>query len=236
MVHVLKTITSACSGDGASPSPELLEHALDALGVVRVHLAAERGDVVAAHEGQQGRANVPTVGRVYGRLRMEMGRGGAALPSTARDSRITVTLTWPGYSRLSSISRAISCERSSPRVVVDLGRLDDHPDLPARLERVDALDPLCASASSSRAVKPLDVALEALAARARARGRDRVGGDQQHGLDRLRLHLVVVRLDRVHDALRLAVAAREVRPRCARASPRPRASSPCRGRGAARRA
>ena len=30
--------------------PELLEHALDALGVVRVHLAAERGHVVAAHE------------------------------------------------------------------------------------------------------------------------------------------------------------------------------------------
>ena len=32
--------------------PELLEHALDALGVVRVHLAAERGDVVAPHSGR----------------------------------------------------------------------------------------------------------------------------------------------------------------------------------------
>jgi hypothetical protein len=28
--------------------------------------------------------------------------------STARDSRITITLTWPGYSSWSSICRAIS--------------------------------------------------------------------------------------------------------------------------------
>ena len=53
--------------------------------------------------------------------------------------------------------------------------------------------------------------LEALAARAGTRGGDGVGGDQQHGLDGLRLHLVVVRLDRVHDALRLTVAPGELR-------------------------
>ena len=33
--------------------------------------------------------------------------------SVARDSRITVTLIWPGYSSVDSISRAISRERST---------------------------------------------------------------------------------------------------------------------------
>ena len=37
---------------GCLPEPELLEQAADALGVVRVHLAAERRDVVAAHGGK----------------------------------------------------------------------------------------------------------------------------------------------------------------------------------------
>ena len=64
---------------------ELLERATDPLGVVRVHLTAERRDVVAPHFAY----------------------------SIARDSRITVTLIWPGYSRCCSISRAISCERSA---------------------------------------------------------------------------------------------------------------------------
>ena len=57
------------------PQPERLEHALDALGVVAVHLTAERGQVVAAHGGSvgalprfepsilYGRANVSAVRR-----------------------------------------------------------------------------------------------------------------------------------------------------------------------------
>ena len=52
--------------------------------------------------------------------------------------------------------------------------------------------------------------LEALSASARPRCRDRVGRDQEHRLDGLWLDLVVVRLDRVDDAVRLAVAAREL--------------------------
>ena len=56
-------------------------------------------------------------------------------------------------------------------------------------------------------LEPLDVVLQALAPRTRPRGRDRVGGDQEHRLDGLRLHLVVMRLDRVDDALALPVAA-----------------------------
>ena len=52
IVQVLKTSTSASSCDARLAEPELLEHALDPLGVVGVHLAAERRDVVAAHGGR----------------------------------------------------------------------------------------------------------------------------------------------------------------------------------------
>ena len=52
IVQVLKTMTSASSGDGRLAEPERLEHALDPLRVVRVHLAAERRDVVPTHRGQ----------------------------------------------------------------------------------------------------------------------------------------------------------------------------------------
>ena len=51
------------------PQAERLEHALDALGVVAVHLTAERGQVVAAHGGSVGAlprfepVGVPTVAR-----------------------------------------------------------------------------------------------------------------------------------------------------------------------------
>ena len=46
---MLKTSTSASSCVARLAEPELLEHAFDPLRVVGVHLAAERGDVVAAH-------------------------------------------------------------------------------------------------------------------------------------------------------------------------------------------
>ena len=38
-------------GGGRLPEAELLEHALDALRVVRIHLAAERGDEIAPRHG-----------------------------------------------------------------------------------------------------------------------------------------------------------------------------------------
>ena len=96
------------------------------------------------------------------------------------------------------------------RVVVDLLRLDDHSDLAARLQRVHLLHPRPRRRQFLERLEPLDVVLERLAAGAGTRRRDRVRRDQQHRLDRLRLHLVVMRLDRMHDALRLAVAAREL--------------------------
>src|SRR5207253_1963546 len=90
-------------------------------------------------------------------------------------------------------------------VVVDLLGLHDHTDLAPGLERIDAIDALPLRRQLLERLEALDVRLEALAARAWSRRRDRVRGDQQHRLDRLRLHFVVVRLDRVHDGGRLAV-------------------------------
>ncbi len=46
---MLKTTTSASSAALRFAEPDLLEHALDPLGVVGVHLAAEGGDEVPAH-------------------------------------------------------------------------------------------------------------------------------------------------------------------------------------------
>src|SRR5207249_2070485 len=84
-------------------------------------------------------------------------------------------------------------------VVVDLLRLDDDADLAAGLERVDLLDAVVPRRDLLERLETLDVLLQALAARARPRSRDRVRRDHQHRLDGLRLDLVVVRLDRVHD-------------------------------------
>src|SRR6185312_10025751 len=95
-------------------------------------------------------------------------------------------------------------------IVVDLGRLDDHPDLATGLERIRLRDARLRDGDLLERREPLDVMLEALAARARTRRGDRVRGDEQDGLDRLRLHLVVVRLDRVDDPVRLAVASRKL--------------------------
>ena len=50
-------------------------------------------------------------------------------------------------------------------------------------------------------LEALDVALERLATGAGTGGRDGVGGLHEHGLDGLRLDVLVVRLDGVHDAL-----------------------------------
>src|SRR3954469_17677563 len=75
------------AGVGRLGVAERLEHALHALRVVLVHLTAERRDVVALHATSQASQ------RAY---------------SVARDSRMTVTLIWPGYSSSFSISRAMS--------------------------------------------------------------------------------------------------------------------------------
>ena len=92
--------------------PELLEQAANALGVVGVHLAPERRNVVAPHGGKC------TAGRPvhfwHRRLTAAFVAGSRYFAnSMARDSRMTVTLICPGYSRCCSISRAISCDSSA---------------------------------------------------------------------------------------------------------------------------
>src|SRR3954463_2956306 len=59
-------------------------------------------------------------------------------------------------------------------VVVDLLRLDDHADLPARLHRVDLLDAVVALGDLLELPEALGVVLERLAARAGSRARERV--------------------------------------------------------------
>ena len=59
-------------------------------------------------------------------------------------------------------------------------------------------------------MQPLHVLLERLAARTRAGPGQRVHDLDDHGLDRLRLHLVVMSLHRVRDRLGLLVAARQL--------------------------
>ena len=123
---------------------------------------------------------------------------------------MTVTLIWPGYSSSCSISRAISCESRTAPSSSSAARLDHDADLAAGLHRVDLVDAVVAGGDLLEVAQALDVLLERLAAGAGAGAGQRVGGLDDHGLDRLRLDLVVVGLHRVGDGLGLAVAAREV--------------------------
>ena len=93
-----------------------------------------------------------------------------------------------------------------------VGRLDHDPDLPAGLHGEDLLDALLGQRDLLQPLQPLDVGLERLPARAGTAAADRVGGLGQHRLDRAHLDLVVVRLDRVHHVLGLAVPAGDLRP------------------------
>src|SRR6188472_3559142 len=96
-------------------------------------------------------------------------------------------------------------------IVVDLGRLYDHADLTTRLQRVRLRHARLRRRDLLECGEPLDVVLETLTPGTGTRRRDRVRRDQEHRLDRLRLNLVVVRLDRVHDPVRFAVAPRQLR-------------------------
>ena len=140
----------------------------------------------------------------------------------ARLSRITVILIRPGYSISFSTAVAISCEIRAARVVVDLARVDDHPDLAPGAHREHPLDALVAGGDLLEVAQPADVLLERLAAGPGPGARDGVGGLHDHRLDRPRLDLAVVGLDRVRDGLGLAVAAGDPARRRARAGPRPR--------------
>src|SRR3954464_11665055 len=95
-------------------------------------------------------------------------------------------------------------------VVVEGAGHHHHADLAAGLHRVDLVDAVVARRDLLEIAQALDVLLERLAASARPRAAERIGRLHDHGLDGLRLDLVVVGLHRVSDGLRLAVTAREI--------------------------
>src|SRR4051794_29807610 len=95
-------------------------------------------------------------------------------------------------------------------VVVEGAGLHHDADLAARLHGVDLVDAVVAGGGVLEVARALAVLLERLAAGAGARARERVGGLDDHGLDGLGLHLVVVGLHRVGHRLGLAVLAGEV--------------------------
>ena len=124
---------------------------------------------------------------------------------------MTVTLIWPGVLELLlDLAGDLVREQRSPRRRRSRPGCDDHADLAAGLHRVDLVDAVVARGDLLEVAQALDVLLERLAARAGAGAGQGVGGLDDHGLDRLRLDLVVVGLHRVGDGLGLAVAAREV--------------------------
>src|SRR5215211_1636722 len=94
-------------------------------------------------------------------------------------------------------------------VVVDLTRIDDHPDLAPGPHREDPLDATVARRDLLEVAKPPDVLLEGVAARAGPRAGDGVRRLDDHRFDRLRLDLAVMRFHRMRDRLRLAMAARD---------------------------
>ena len=136
-----------------------------------------------------------------------------SIPRTpwSRLSRITVILIRPGYSISFSIARRDLVRDQRRALVVDLARVDDHPDLAPGAHREDALDARWRGGDLLEVAKP-----RRRTARAPRRGRpgrapgDGVGGLDDHRLDGPRLDLVVVGLHRVGDRLGLAVAARDL--------------------------
>ena len=151
--------------------------------------------------------------------------------STARVSRMTVTLIWPGYSSSLSMRRAMSFESQTASSSRDLLALDQDADLAARLQRERLRDALERVGDPLELLEPLDVRLEDVAARARPRRRDRVGRLHEHRLERRPVDVHVVRGDRLDHRARSRRACAGSRRRSRGACPASRGRSPCRCRG-----
>ncbi len=104
--------------------PELLEHALDPLGVVSVHLAAERGHVVAPHRVRvaAGDAGAAEAGGVVTGVRRWTELGPAGPQAVARQaSRPAVRPGFARPGRARSVEAFTACVALGPGLVVLLG-------------------------------------------------------------------------------------------------------------------
>src|SRR5664280_3070539 len=97
------------------------------------------------------------------------------------------------------------------RQVVDLLGPDEDPDFAAGLDGERPVDAGEAARDRLQVLEPLEVELHGLAARARARGADRVGDLHDGRLQAGVLHLLVMRGDPVHDLEREVVTCRDGR-------------------------
>src|SRR5680860_1175409 len=91
-------------------------------------------------------------------------------------------------------------------LVVDLSRVDHHPHLAAGLHRIDLFHPGVAGGELLELAQASDIAFQGAAAGAWTGAREGIGRLHDHRLDRARLDLVVMGLDRVGHLLALAVA------------------------------
>src|SRR3954453_5088380 len=164
---------------GGFAEPELLEHPLDPLRVVRVHLAAECGDVVAPH-GREWyrwpfRARLrPATARGLVLRRPRRSLLGRVVHVTGRVPRDVDGAALADHSHL-DLPRVVELvfdlagdlvRQKHCAVVVDLAGMDDHADLAAGLERIPLLDAGPPRRQLLERFEPFDVVLEALAARA----------------------------------------------------------------------
>ena len=151
IAQVLRTITRASRGVLGRRHAVGHQQPADPLGIVLVHLAPEGADQVAS-----ARHHRQATYRVY--LAYSVARD---LPDH-RDPDLTRVLQL-----LLHLLRDVARDHLRGEVV-DVLRLDQDPDLAARLHRVDLLDAREGVADLLQAFQPLDVGLERLAAGARA--------------------------------------------------------------------
>ena len=123
---------------------------------------------------------------------------------------MTVTLIWPGYSSSFSIRLAMSFE-SQTVASSEIRSLSTTMRISRPAWRANDFEtPSNESAMLFELLEPLHVRLEDVAARAGARGGDRVGRLHDHRLERRPVDVHVVGRDRLQDRLALAVLAEEL--------------------------
>ena len=129
-VQVLKTTTSAASIRGSLAEAERFEHAFDPLGIVSIHLASERRDVVAPHGASVARI-IATLPRLVETspdcVRLER-------PLRPVPELVTAGLGRPDVTLLEHLAVAVEAKqgRSGDRLGRAVGRGQDRPPVDGR--------------------------------------------------------------------------------------------------------